>query len=338
MDEESLRPSLALRRLVNGYQVSQAIHVAATLGIADLLGAGPHRSDDLAASTGTHPPSLYRLLRALASVGVFREEDDHRFALTELGMSLCADAPEPVDGWAAYIGQPYHWAAWGDLLHSVRSGENAFRHIHGMDSWAYRAQHPELSAAFDYAMATNSRRILGPVLDAYDFGRFSRVVDVGGGNGALLAAILARHPAARGVLFDQPHVVSGAGPLLASAGVVDRCEVIAGSFFETVPAGGDAYVLKAILHDWEDAECIRILRTCRQAMADGTALLVVEQELCSPNEGPDAKFSDLNMLVGPGGRERTTQEYARLFQAAGFRFIRFVPSTIGYGVFEGSAA
>ena len=338
MTTDSPRPAAALRRLVNGYQVTQAIHVAAVLGLADLVADGPRPSDDLAAATGTHPEALYRLLRALASVGLFREEAERRFALTDLGAGLRADAPASLAGWAAFVGDPYHWQAWGALLHSVRTGENAFRHVHGTDPWTFRARDPERSARFDRAMTSLSRQVTDAVLAAYDFGRFGTVVDVGGGTGAFLAAVLARHPTLRGVLFDQPHVVAGAGPLLAAAGVADRCEVVAGSFFEAVPGGGDAYVLKAILHDWEDADCVRILRACRRAMADGAALLVVERELGPPNEHPDAKFSDLNMLVAPGGRERTPAQYAALFEAAGFRFAGFTPSAVGTGVYAGAAA
>jgi hypothetical protein len=338
MDHPSLRPSLALRRLVNGFQVTQAIRVAAILGIADLLADGPRTSDDLAAATDSHPGALYRLLRALAGVGVFREEADRRFALTELGACLRSDAPESVGGWAAFVGEPYQWQAWGALLHSVRTGENAFRHVHGTDSWSYRAQRPELSASFDQAMTDLSRQVSAAVLAVYDFGRFGQIVDVGGGNGAFLAAILAKYPAARGVLFDQPHVVSGANPILTAAGVADRCEIVAGSFFEAVPVEGDAYILKAILHDWEDAPSVDILRTCRRAMVDGTTLLVVERSLGQANQEPDAKFSDLNMLVGPMGQERTPAEYAALFAAAGFRFVGFHPTMVGVGVYEGIAA
>jgi O-methyltransferase domain/Dimerisation domain len=337
MDHDALRPSIALRRLVNGYQVTQAIHVA-VLGIADLLAAGPRSSDDLAAATETHSWTLYRLLRALAGVGVFREEENRHFALTDLGACLRSDAPEPVGGWAAFVGEPYQWQAWSALLHSVRTGENAFRHVHGIDSWTFRARHPELSASFDRAMTDLSRQLSAAILAAYDFGRFGHVVDVGGGNGAFLAAILAKHPAMYGVLFDQPHVVSGAAPVLAATGVADRCQVIGGSFFDSVPTGGDAYVLKAILHDWEDEPCVGILRTCCQAMADGAALLVVERELGRPNQDPDAKFSDLNMLVGPMGQERTPDEYAALFAEAGFQFLRFIPSAVGTGIYEGVAA
>src|SRR5215213_10564468 len=336
MDHDALRPSLALRRLVNGYQVTQAIHVAAVLGLADLLADGPRSSDDLAAATTTHPGTLYRLLRALAGVGVFREEDRH-FALTDLGACLRVDAPEPLAGWAAFVGESSHWQAWSALLHSVRTGENAFRHVHGIDSWTFRSRRPELSASFDRAMTDLSRQLSAAILAAYDFGCFGQIIDVGGGNGAFLAAILAKHPEMRGVLFDQPHVVSGAGPVLTAAGVADRCEVVGGSFFDAIPTGGDAYILKAILHDWEDQPCVQILQTCRRAMADGTALLVVERELGRLNQDPDAKFSDLNMLVGPMGRERTPAEYAALFTAAGFRFVGFTPSAVGTGVFEGIA-
>ncbi len=338
MDQHSSPTSLALRRLVNGYQVTQAIHVAAKLGLADHLADGPRTSDDLARATDADPSALYRLLRALASVGVVREEADSRFALTDLGTCLRSDAPDSVAGWAAFVGEPYHWQTWGALEYGVRTGQNAFRHVHGTDPWTFRAQRPELSTGFDQAMTDLARQAAAAILAAYDFGQFQTVVDVGGGNGTLLAAILARHPAMRGVLFDQLHVVAGAMPILAAAGVADRCEVVGGSFFEAVPAGGDAYVLKSILHDWEDADCIRILERCRQAMTTGATLLVVERELGPPNTYPDGKFSDLNMLVATGGRERTPEEYATLFSATGFRFAGVTPSDIGVGVFEGRLA
>lgn len=332
------RPSQALLRLVNGYQVTQALHVAAALGLADLLTDGPRSSDDLAAAAGAHPDALYRLLRALASVDVLREEDGRLFALTPIGDGLRSDAPQSVAGWAAFVGEPYYWQAWGALLHGVRTGENAFQHVNGVDPWTLRAREPERSASFDRAMASVSRQVAAAVIAAYDFGRFGTIVDVGGGNGAFLAAVLAAHPSTRGVLFDQPHVVSGAGPLLVAAGVADRCETVSGSFFDAVPAGGDAYVLKAILHDWEDDDCLRILRTCRRAMPDGAALLAVERDLGAPNAAPESKFSDLNMLVAPGGRERSPEAYAALFAASGFRFVGFTPSGAPAGVFEGTAA
>jgi O-methyltransferase/methyltransferase family protein len=324
-------PTVALRRLANGYQVTQAIHVAATLGIADLLRDGPRDSDALAAQTATHAPSLHRVLRALASVGVLHEDDDGRFALTPIGDCLRSDAPEPVGGWAAFVGRPYHWQAWGALLHGVQTGENAFRSVHGADVWAYRAEHPEEGAIFDAAMTAIMLRANGHLLAAYDFGRFARVVDVGGGRGAFLSAILEANPGMRGVLFDQPQVVEGAD-------VGERCEVVGGSFFEAVPEGADAYVLKAVLHDWEDDDALRILRSCRAAMAPAAVLLVVERDLGAPNEHPDAKLSDLNMMVGAGGRERTRDEFATLLAAGGFELASTTPTAIGLSVFEAHPA
>lgn len=328
------KPSVALRRLSNGYQVSQAIHVAATLGLADLLKDGARSSDELAAATGTHAPSLYRLLRALAGVGVFREEADRRFAPTPLGECLRFDAPEPVGGWAAFIGESYHWQAWSQLLYSIQTGESAFRHVHGMDSWSYRARHPELSATFDRAMTDSSRQVAQAVLAAYDFGQFARLVDVGGGQGAFLAAVLAQCPGVQGVLFDQPHVVAGADRVLQAAGVADRCRVVGGSFFESVPDGGDGYMLKAVLHDWDDEPAVAILRSCRRAMPAQGKLLVIERSIEGPNEDPDGKFSDLNMLVSLGGRERTGHEYATLFAAADFQLAGATRTEIEISVIE----
>jgi O-methyltransferase domain/Dimerisation domain len=338
VDLTSESPTQTLRRLVNGYQVTQAVHVAATLGIADLLRGGPRSSAELAAATETHAPSLHRVLRALAALGVLHEGDDGRFSLTAIGDCLRSDADEPVGGWADYVGRPVHFQAWGALLHAVRTGENAFALVHGTDVWEYRAQHPQDGAVFDRAMTDVSRRANAHLLEAYDLGGFGLVVDVGGGHGALMAAVLGAHPQLRGVVFDQPHVVAGAPEVLEAAGVADRCEVVGGSFFDGVPPGGDAYLLKAILQDWEDEDALRILHSCRAAVADGGAVLVVERELGAPNESPDAKLSDLNMMVGPGGRERAREEFAELLSAGGFALDRVVPTAIGLSVFEGRAA
>lgn len=316
--------------------MSQAIHVVASLGLADLLKDGSRGSDDLAVATGTDPGALYRLLRALASVGVLREDEGRRFSLTPVGECLRSDAEESLQGWAAFVGRPYYWQTWGNLLQSVRTGENAFRHVHGTDVWTYRARNPEESEVFDRAMTALTRTANHSVLEAFDFGRFGTVVDVAGGNGALLAALLQRYPRMRGVLFDQSHVVEGAAEVLAQAEVADRCTIEAGSFFEEVPEGGDAYVLKAIVHDWEDPEATAILRVCRRAMRDEAVLLVIEREVGPPNEDPEAKLSDLNMLVSPGGRERTTEEFAALFESAGFRLQGSTPTGSGLSVIEAS--
>lgn len=312
-----MNPAAELRRLVNGHQASQAIHVAAVLGIADLLAGGARDAADLAAATGADAGALYRLLRALSTLGVLHEDEGGRFSLTALGDGLRSDAEAPIGGWAAMIGRPYHWRAWGDLLHSVRTGENAFRHVHETDPWTYRAAHPEEAAIFDRAMADLARRSHASVTQAYDFGRFGTVVDVGGGQGAFLAAALTEHPGMRGVLLDLPHAVAASAAVFEAAGVADRCEAVAGDFFDAVPEGGDAYVLRAVLHDWEDAEAAAILASCRRAMRPESAVVIIERDLGPANTLPDAKLSDLNMLVAPGGRERTVAEYADLLAQAG---------------------
>lgn len=333
MTHDDAALGMEIRRLVQGYQVSQAMHVAATLGLADLLVSGRRTSDDLAKVTGTHAPSLYRLLRALATVGVLREGEDHAFELTPLGEHLRSDAPDSMAGWAAFIGRPPHWQAWSGLLHSVQTGDNAFRHQHGTDVWTYRSTHPDESAVFDRAMMSLVRQSSAALLAAYDFGRFRTLADIGGGNGALLATVLGAYPALQGVLFDQPHVVSGAATLLASAGVADRCRIIGGSFFASVPEGCDAYLLSRVIHDWPDEDALRILQAVRRAAPGDAALLLIERVIGPPNTGPDSGFSDLNMLVAAGGRERTGEGYADLLQASGFRLSRIVSAGI-YSVLE----
>jgi hypothetical protein len=220
----------------------------------------------------------------------------------------------------------------------VRTGENAFRHVHGTDVWSWRADRPEESANFDRAMLTLTRSSNRALIDAYDFGRFGTIVDVGGGNGALLALLLSKYRAMQGVLFDQTHVVAGAAEVLGAAGVADRCRVVGGSFFGGIPPGGDAYVLKAIVHDWEDEESIAILGGCRSAIPVGGALLVIERLLGPPNADPATKLMDLNMLVAPGGRERTVDEFESLFAAAGFRLVGATPTAAGLSVIEGVPA
>lgn len=324
--------SADLMQLLAGFRVTQAIHVAATLRIPDLLADGPRSVDELAESAGADSTALYRLLRALAAVGIFQEDGDRRFSLTPLSERLRSDVPASLRDWALLMGRPYFWRSWGNLEHSIRTGENAFRSLHGTDVWAWRAGEPEESAIFDGAMKALTGAANQAILDAYDFGQFGTIVDVGGGNGALLASILGEHPAARGILFDQPHVVDKAGDVLKP--VADRVETVAGSFFESVPAGGDAYVLKMIIHDWDDDEAATILHACREAMPAGAKVLVIERILAPPNEGAEGKFSDLNMLVMPGGRERTEAEFEALFDLAGLRLAGVAPTRSGFAVIE----
>ncbi|MDX8537287.1 MULTISPECIES: methyltransferase [Mesorhizobium] len=305
-------------RMVNEYRVSQAISVAAMLGIADHIKDGKRSAVDLASLTGTHPRALYRLLRALAAAGLFHEAEDGQFSLTPLGGALRSDAEHSAAPWAAFVGRPYYRQAWSDLLYSIQSGRNAFRHAHGKGVWEYRAEHPEESAIFDLAMAANSRGVAAAILAAYDFSRFPVIMDVGGGQGALLAEILAANPGSRGILFDQPHVVAAAGRVMAEKGVAERCDIVGGDFLAALPAGADALLLKWILHDWDDETNISILKNCRKAMRADGKLLVFEAVLAPPNQGATAKFADLNMLVAPGGEERTAEEFRSLLAKGGF--------------------
>ena len=326
-------------RMTNGYQVSQALHVAATLGISDLLDDGPRSADELAEATQTHAPTLYRLLRALASVGVFAEQSDGRFGSTPLAEHLQTDAPGSLRAWAMLIGQTSFWASWGHLLRSVRTGEPAFPDLHGTNVWEHRETHPEEGEIFDAAMTGLSAPVAEAIVQSYDFSGVGVLADVGGGEGGLLATILTANPTLRGVLFDLPHVVASAGSMLERAGVADRCEVVGGSFFETAPEGADAYLLKSIIHDWDDAAAIEILHMCRAAIADTGRLLVVEPVIQPGNEPDRAKFSDLNMLVMLGGRERTAEDFERLYAEAGFRLTSIVPTgSPPFNIIEGVPA
>ena len=330
-DALSLRETL--RRLTNGFQVSQAIHVAASLRIADLLSNGPRSVDDLAAATGTTPTALTRLLRALASIGIFAEEGG-RFGQTALSNYLRSDVTGSLRAWAMRIGRPDHWRTWGELERSLRSGTSAFRELYGVTAWDWRAAHPEENSIFNAAMTGLSAGMVESIVAAYDFSQIRSIVDVGGGEGALLAAILAANPHMRGIVFDLPHVLTGASDVLQRAGVADRCELVTGSFFETIPAAADAYMLKSIIHDWDDAGALAILRCCRLAIPNTGTLLLVEHALKPVNEPDPARFSDLNMLVMLGGQEREPDEFERLCVDAGFRLTAVIPTGSTYSLIE----
>jgi hypothetical protein len=319
-------PSIELMRLINAYQVSQALHVAATLGVADQLKEGQKSYNDLAHACGAHPMSLYRLLRALAAVGVFHETSNKEFSLTPLGVCLTTDAPGSRRNYARWIGTAGQWKSWGNLLHCIETGESGSRFSLGMDAWTYRMQHPEEQAVFNSAMTGNSRSEARAVLEAYDFSRFAFVVDVGGGQGLLLKEILLACPAARGILFDQAHVIASAHKVPISAELKQRCQFVAGSFLESVPENGDAYLMKAILHDWDDDKSIEILRTCRRAMSPKARLFVIERVIGPPNESPEGKFSDLNMMVQYAALERTRQQFHNLLKSGGFELTDVVPT------------
>ena len=312
-----------LRSLIAGFQVSQALHVVATLRIADLLADGPRDAAELAAETDSDSDALYRLLRALAQIGVFAEQDGGRFRVTPLGDGLRSDVPGSLHAQAAHVGRPYHWSAWSELGETIRTGEPGFPRLHGCSAWQYRIDHPEEGRLFDDWMTAQTRAVDVAIVAGFDFGSFAHVVDVGGGHGAFLAALLGAHPGMQGTLFDQEHVVAEAPPLA-------RCEIRAGSFFDAVPRGGDAYVLKSVIHDWNDEDAIRILRACGEALEGDGRVLVIERDL---DRDPVAPWMDLQMLVMLGGRERTAEEYASLFRAAGLQPEDAVAAGAGFAVY-----
>jgi SAM-dependent methyltransferase len=336
---DELPPFVRLYHLLTGHYVSSALYVAAELGVADHLAAGPQGHVELARATGAHAPSLRRVLRLLASAGVFAEAEDGRFTLTSIGECLRGDLPGSFRSTARLLAGPLVWASWGDLLHTVRTGEMALRHVFGTDSFEYLEQHPEEGAVFDDAMTAFTAMVAVAVTAAYDFSRFRTVVDVGGGQGTLLAGILKATPSLRGILFEMPRVVERARRQLAAAGLGARCEVVGGDFFTSVPSGGDAYLLKHVLHDWDDDRAGAILASCHRAMAPGATLLVVEgvypPRVDQSLESRGAALNDVNMLVVTGGRQRSEAEFRALFAAGGFELIRIVPTFAAACVIEG---
>jgi hypothetical protein len=327
-------PPARLYELTTGIWVSQALSVAAGLGVADELASGPRPADEIAKAVGADGPTLYRLLRALADAGVFTELDGRRFALTELGELLRSDVPGSMRSWATFVGRPFHLRSWTDLDESIRTGATAFDRVHGQDAFAYFAEHLGDGKLFNDAMTAAAAQFIAPVVEAYDFGAFRTVVDVGGGHGALLAAVLAANPGVRGVLYDQPHVIAGAGQPLEDAGVADRCAYLDGDFFRSVPPGADAYLLSNIIHDWDDDRSVQILANCRAAMSGDGKVLLGESVLPSDATPHPAKWIDLEMLVMGEGRQRTEEEYRDLFRRAGLRLTRIVPTRDMFDVVE----
>jgi SAM-dependent methyltransferase len=331
-----LPPNIALLGLIAGKWVMQAVYVAAELGIADRLREGPRTSADIARECGTDDDATYRLMRALSNVGVLEEREGRIFALTDVGQFLRADVTGSLRGYARFVGYAPTWKAWGETLHSVRTGEPAVDHIFGENLFDWYAKHLEESAVFDDAMTSLSMVEAGAVAAGFDFSGISTLADVGGGRGYLLATILEANPTIRGILFDLPHVVSGAAPLLREHGVDARVRVAGGSFLETAPEDADAVIMKHILHDWNDDDSIRILRNCHRVLPKGGRVLVVEAIVPPPEQRGFAKLLDLEMLVlTPRGRERTEREFAELFAKGGFRLTRVVPTQSPVAVVEG---
>jgi hypothetical protein len=326
-------------QLATSYRLSQAIYVFTKLGIADLLAKGPKSPDELAAAAGAHAPSLYRLLRVMTACSVVTEPSPGMFALAPSGSCLRRDAPDSVSSTVLLFGSENFWTTWGDLLHCVCTGETAFSHLFGIGgTFDYLTTHPEDAALFNAGMADMVALTATAIISAYDFSSAHVVVDVGGGGGALISAILNAHPRLRGVLFDLPRVVEAAEGKLEGLGISNRCKTVGGDILSSVPGGGDVYLLSRVIHDWDDEKSILILRNCRAAMARTSKLLLAERtipETIEPGLHVQAQLlSDLNMLVRNGGRERTDNEYSALFAAAGLRLNRTIPTGIEIGLIE----
>ena len=331
---EAPPPHMQLIQMSMGYWVSRILFVAAKLELADRLADGPRSSAELAPETGMNARALHRLMRTLASLGVLTERDGGKFALTPLGEALRKNAPGSAHASVLTLAGNLFWRAWEEILYSVETGKTAFEKVHGMPAFDYLAQHPDEASLFSETMVGLHGPETPAVAAAYDFSGVQTLVDVGGATGNMLAAVLSRHPGIRGVLFDLPHVVRDAPALLKKSGVSDRVSIESGSFFDSVPKGGDAYILSHIIHDWSEAQCLTILGNCRRAMGSGGRLLIVEMVLPPGDTPHPGKLLDITMLTMPGGEERTSAEYEGLLAKAGFRLQRVVPTESAVSVVE----
>ena len=338
MGAPSTEDVLKLRGIAQQYFISRALYAAAELDIADRLADGAKSAEELAAGAA-HAPSLYRVLRVLAASGIFVEDDAHRFANTPLSDLLRTDAPGSLRDFVLLFGDETSWRAWEGILHAVRTGESPFEHVYGEKFFDYVQRHPDKSAMFDRAMASASATTNAAVVEACDFSGLVTLVDVAGGTGSALCSVLVATPGLRGIVFDLPHVQERATQFVARQGLSDRCEFVAGNFFESVPAGAGAYFMKHILHDWGDVDCLRILASCRKAMPGDSRLLICERIVPEGNVASSAKLIDLHMMmVNHGGRERTTTEYHELLSAGGFSIRRIVPTSTPWSVIEATPA
>ena len=320
--------------LTIGHWIARLTYVAAKLKLADLLKYSPRTPVQLAKATGVDAQALYRVLRTLASVGVFAETTGGRFKLTPLAATLRSDVPGSMRAFALMINEKYTWDSWTELLHGVKTGAVAFIKAHGVKPFEYLENHPEDLAVFGESMTSLSQNENPAISAAYNFSGVRTLVDIGGGHGSLLGAILKANPKLKGVLFDQPSVIARAGndQHVTAKGVAGRCSLESGSFFETVPSG-DAYIMKYILHDWNDAQCVKILKNCREAMHGKGKVLVVDNVIPAGNAPSWGKLLDIQMLV-IGGRERTKKEFASMFAAAGLKMTRVVPTRCPLSIVE----
>lgn len=334
---KEIPPPLQMLQLISGFWIARCIYVLAKLGIADLIVETPRTADEIAQATRTHAPSLFRVLRALASVGVITQDERHRFGRTPLSDTL-RDVPGSIRAFAMTELGEEHYPAWGELLHSVRTGGVAFDKAFGEPVWEFFARNPDNAKIFNDAMSGMTAQANVALHAAYDFAGSRKVMDVGGGHGALITSILEKNPGMRGVLFDSPQVIAGAQAKIEKSGIADRCELAGGNFFESVPAGADTIVLKWIIHDWNEEQSVAILKNCARALPDNGKLILVEAVVPETSEPHFSKFIDLNMLVMTGGRERTEAEFRELYERSGFKLTRIVPTESPFSVIEGVKA
>jgi hypothetical protein len=311
-------PKQELFNLISGYRTTQALYVAAKLAVADHLVSGPKRAEELAKEVGASSKALFRLMRHLAAVGIFTHDESRKFGLTPLGKLLCTENPESMRYGAIFAGEE-NYKATGNLLHSVRTGETAFDHLYGKGHFEWMAENADASSTFNKAMAQSLRRQGNPV-ESYDYSGKRLIVDVGGGRGDLISSVLVANPAMEGVLFDLPQGSAEAQSLLKTKGVENRCHIKTGSFFDSIPAGGDVYVLSRILHDWPDDKAATILANCRKAVKDDSTLLIRDNVL-SDNDVQGSTL-DITMMIMTGGEERTESEWKNLLKSAGFALTR----------------
>jgi hypothetical protein len=331
---EAPPPHAVLIQMGTAQWVSRILYVAAHLGLADRLAQGAKSAEELAGPTGTHAPSLHRLMRALGNLGVLTEDSAGRFSLTPLGAALKTGAPGAARASILTLASPWISQGFDHLLYSVQTGKSGLEKALGMPIFDWLARNPEAASLFSETMVGFHGEEPAAVASAYDFSGLSTIVDVGGATGNLLTAVLGENPAARGILFDLPHVVRDAPALIQSRGLTGRVSIESGSFFERAPSGGDAYLLSHVIHDWSEEQCLTILGNCRKAMKPGGRLLIVEMVLPPGNEPHPGKMLDIMMLVGPGGQERTASEYEALLRKAGFRLTRVVPTPSAVSVVE----
>jgi hypothetical protein len=331
-------PVPTLMALLSGANVTQAISVAARLNIADLLAEAPRSCAELAALTGTHAPSLNRLMRALASIGIFASEPNDHFALTRTAALLRSDVPNSLRAYAVMTGERWVWGALGDMALSVRTGQPGFERVFGAPLFDYYTAHPQAGAISAAALDSLSVADNAAIVAAYSFPLTGLVIDIGGGKGSLLGAILTANPTTRGLLFERPPVLKMARAVLGGTAIEDRCALLAGDFFHGLPADGDIYLMKKVIHDWNDAAAHAILSRCHAAMPDGARLLLAEM-VVPEGDGPSpSKWLDLLMLTYTGGQERTASEYAALLASAGFAIDQVIPTQSNISLIEARKA